>query len=92
MKKANSLIIAIAIRTLFYLLSGRMGNAAFGAVAPGNRITGFEFCDPWFLIIASVAIVIHLDGSYQETFLREGIYLCAFSSFPNCFFFFFNYS
>ncbi|OIT19608.1 amino acid permease 3 [Nicotiana attenuata] len=64
MKKAS--ILSIAITTVFYLLCGCMGYAAFGDDAPGNLLTGFGFFDPyWLLDIANAAIVIHLVGAYQ---------------------------
>uniref|UniRef100_A0A7C9DV60 Amino acid transporter transmembrane domain-containing protein n=1 Tax=Opuntia streptacantha TaxID=393608 RepID=A0A7C9DV60_OPUST len=64
MKKASS--ISIAVTTLFYMLCGCMGYAAFGDLAPGNLLTGFGFYNPfWLLDIANAAIVIHLVGAYQ---------------------------
>ncbi|XP_020594618.1 amino acid permease 3-like, partial [Phalaenopsis equestris] len=64
MKKAN--FISIAVTTVFYMLCGSMGYAAFGNSAPGNLLTGFGFYNPyWLLDIANVAIVIHLVGAYQ---------------------------
>nr|POE80777.1 amino acid permease 2 [Quercus suber] len=43
-----------------------MGYASFGDLAPGNRLTGFGFYNPyWLLDIANVAIVVHLVGAYQ---------------------------
>lgn len=64
MKKATT--ISIATTTIFYLLCGCMGYAAFGDEAPGNLLTGFGFFDPyWLLDIANIAIVVHLVGAYQ---------------------------
>ncbi|XP_009604405.1 amino acid permease 4-like [Nicotiana tomentosiformis] len=64
MKKAS--MLSIGITTIFYLLCGCMGYAAFGDDAPGNLLTGFGFFDPyWLLDIANAAIVIHLIGAYQ---------------------------
>lgn len=64
MKKAS--FISIAVTTVFYMLCGCMGYAAFGDLAPGNLLTGFGFYNPyWLLDIANVAIVIHLVGAYQ---------------------------
>ncbi|KAF5176915.1 Amino acid permease [Thalictrum thalictroides] len=64
MKKATS--ISIIVTTVFYLLCGCMGYAAFGDDAPGNLLTGFGFKNPyWLLDIANVAIVVHLVGAYQ---------------------------
>ncbi|KAL3539080.1 hypothetical protein ACH5RR_002446 [Cinchona calisaya] len=64
MKKAT--LLSIALTTIFYLLCGCMGYAAFGDHAPGNLLTGFGFYNPyWLLDIANVAIVVHLVGAYQ---------------------------
>ncbi|KAL2928161.1 Amino acid permease 2 [Bienertia sinuspersici] len=64
MKKAS--FISIAVTTIFYILCGCMGYAAFGDLAPGNLLTGFGFYNPyWLLDIANAAIVIHLVGAYQ---------------------------
>ncbi|XP_057769092.1 amino acid permease 3-like [Salvia miltiorrhiza] len=64
MKKAS--LISTAVTTLFYMLCGCMGYAAFGDLAPGNLLTGFGFYNPfWLLDIANAAIVIHLVGAYQ---------------------------
>ncbi|RWR78637.1 amino acid permease 3 [Cinnamomum micranthum f. kanehirae] len=64
MKKATT--ISVVVTTVFYLLCGCMGYAAFGDNAPGNLLTGFGFYNPfWLLDIAKVAIVIHLVGAYQ---------------------------
>ncbi|GMP88410.1 hypothetical protein CsSME_00040410 [Camellia sinensis var. sinensis] len=64
MKKATSL--SISVMTVFYLLCGCMGYAAFGDSTPGNLLTGFGFYNPyWLLDIANIAIVVHLVGAYQ---------------------------
>ncbi|KAI5355239.1 hypothetical protein PRUPE_1G491300 [Prunus persica] len=64
MKKAT--IVSVATTTLFYMLCGCMGYAAFGDSSPGNLLTGFGFFNPYWLIdIANAAIVIHLVGAYQ---------------------------
>ncbi|XP_042422273.1 amino acid permease 4-like isoform X1 [Zingiber officinale] len=64
MKKAT--LISVLTTTIFYMLCGCMGYAAFGDMAPGNLLTGFGFYNPyWLLDIANVAIVIHLVGAYQ---------------------------
>lgn len=64
MKKAT--LISVVVTTLFYMLCGCMGYAAFGDLAPGNLLTGFGFYNPfWLLDIANAAIVIHLVGAYQ---------------------------
>lgn len=64
MRKAT--LISVATTTLFYMLCGCMGYAAFGDASPGNLLTGFGFYNPYWLIdIANAAIVIHLVGAYQ---------------------------
>lgn len=64
MKKAS--FVSIVVTTVFYMLCGCMGYAAFGDLAPGNLLTGFGFYNPyWLLDIANAAIVIHLVGAYQ---------------------------
>ncbi|KAG8493869.1 hypothetical protein CXB51_011344 [Gossypium anomalum] len=64
MKKAT--LISVGVTTLFYMLCGCMGYAAFGDLSPGNLLTGFGFYNPfWLLDIANAAIVIHLVGAYQ---------------------------
>ncbi|KAL5648510.1 hypothetical protein ACJX0J_039319, partial [Zea mays] len=64
MQKATRL--SVATTTIFYMLCGCMGYAAFGDKAPDNLLTGFGFFEPFWLIdIANVAIVVHLVGAYQ---------------------------
>ncbi|KAG8364184.1 hypothetical protein BUALT_Bualt19G0100600 [Buddleja alternifolia] len=64
MKKAS--LIGISISTIFYMLCGVLGYAAFGNNAPGNFLTGFGFYDPFWLVdLANLCIVIHLIGAYQ---------------------------
>ncbi|KAI5394154.1 amino acid permease 6 [Lathyrus oleraceus] len=64
MKRAS--LIGILTTTLFYVLCGTLGYAAFGNAAPGNFLTGFGFYEPFWLIdIANVCIAIHLIGAYQ---------------------------
>ncbi|KAJ8765034.1 hypothetical protein K2173_010510 [Erythroxylum novogranatense] len=64
MKKAT--MFSIVVTTVFYILCGCMGYAAFGDNAPGNLLTGFGFYNPyWLLDIANAAIVVHLVGAYQ---------------------------
>ncbi|KAF5457890.1 hypothetical protein F2P56_021964 [Juglans regia] len=64
MKKAT--VLSVGVTTLFYMLCGCMGYAAFGNLTPGNLLTGFGFYNPfWLLDIANAAIVIHLVGAYQ---------------------------
>lgn len=64
MKKAS--LVSVAVTTVFYMLCGCFGYAAFGDTSPGNLLTGFGFYNPyWLLDIANVAIVVHLVGAYQ---------------------------
>ncbi|KAJ4838178.1 Amino acid permease 2 [Turnera subulata] len=64
MKKATK--ISVVVTTIFYMLCGCIGYAAFGDLAPGNLLTGFGFYNPyWLLDIANAAIIIHLVGAYQ---------------------------
>ncbi|KAM0972093.1 hypothetical protein ACFX13_020203 [Malus domestica] len=64
MKRATS--IGIATTTLFYVLCGCVGYAAFGNHAPGNFLTGFGFYEPFWLVdIANICIAIHLICAYQ---------------------------
>ncbi|CAL1362505.1 unnamed protein product [Linum trigynum] len=64
MKKAS--LVSIFVTTIFYMLCGCFGYAAFGDQSPGNLLTGFGFYNPyWLLDIANVAIVVHLVGAYQ---------------------------
>lgn len=64
MKRAS--LIGILTTTLFYVLCGTLGYAAFGNKAPGNFLTGFGFYEPFWLIdFANVCIAVHLVGAYQ---------------------------
>ena len=64
MKRAS--LIGIMTTTLFYVLCGCLGYAAFGNDAPGNFLTGFGFYEPFWLIdFANVCIAVHLIGAYQ---------------------------
>lgn len=64
MKKAS--LISVTVTTIFYMLCGSFGYAAFGDLSPGNLLTGFGFYNPyWLLDIANIAIVVHLVGAYQ---------------------------
>lgn len=64
MKRAS--LVGVSTTTLFYMLCGCIGYAAFGNDAPGNFLTGFGFYEPFWLIdIANVCIAIHLIGAYQ---------------------------
>ncbi|KAJ4964460.1 hypothetical protein NE237_024399 [Protea cynaroides] len=62
MKKAS--LIGVSTTTLFYMLCGCFGYAAFGNDAPGNFLTGFGFYEPFWLIdLANICIALHLIGS-----------------------------
>jgi amino acid permease len=75
MKKAT--VWSIIITSFYYMSIGMVGYAAFGDAAPGNLLTGFGFFEPyWLIIIANLAIVIHLLGAYQ---VRS---LCAYTPPP----------
>ncbi|KAK3017320.1 hypothetical protein RJ639_007163 [Escallonia herrerae] len=64
MKRAS--LFGVSTTTLFYVLCGCAGYAAFGNDAPGNFLTGFGFYEPFWLIdFANVCIAIHLIGAYQ---------------------------
>ncbi|VFQ75179.1 unnamed protein product [Cuscuta campestris] len=66
MKKAS--LIGVTTTTVFYILCGSMGYAAFGNKAPGNFLTGFGFYEPFWLVdFANVCIAIHLVGAYQAS-------------------------
>ncbi|CAI0409092.1 unnamed protein product, partial [Linum tenue] len=64
MKKASG--VAVSVSTVFYLLCGCFGYAAFGNRAPGNMLSASGFYEPFWLIdLANVCIVIHLVGAFQ---------------------------
>ncbi|XP_017248838.1 amino acid permease 6 [Daucus carota subsp. sativus] len=64
MKKAS--LAGVSTTTMFYMLCGCFGYAAFGNQAPGNFLTGFGFYEPFWLIdFANVCIAVHLIGAYQ---------------------------
>ncbi|KAK4745656.1 hypothetical protein SAY87_011968 [Trapa incisa] len=64
MKKAS--LVGVTTTTLFYMMCGCIGYAAFGNDAPGNFLTGFGFYEPFWLIdIANVCTVVHIIGAYQ---------------------------
>ncbi|KAJ0967731.1 hypothetical protein J5N97_024648 [Dioscorea zingiberensis] len=64
MKKSS--LIGVIITTIFYMLCGVCGYAAFGNNAPGNMLTGFGFYNPYWLVdIGNICIAIHLIGAYQ---------------------------
>lgn len=73
MKKAT--LFSITVTTVFYILCGCMGYAAFGDNAPGNLLTGFGFYNPyWLLDVANIAIVVHLVGAYQVCFIKQQLH------------------
>lgn len=89
MKKAT--LLGVSTTTIFYMLSGCIGYAAFGNDAPGNLLTGFGFYNPYWLVdLANACIVVHLVGAYQvfaqpvfafvETWARG---ICSKSKFIN---------
>nr|KAJ0197537.1 hypothetical protein LSAT_V11C700375230 [Lactuca sativa] len=64
MKRAST--VGVSASTLFYLICGTLGYAAFGNDAPGNYLTGFGFYEPfWVIDFGNLCIVIHLLGAYQ---------------------------
>ncbi|KAH7366191.1 hypothetical protein KP509_18G066700 [Ceratopteris richardii] len=64
MKKAN--LVGVSTTTMFYMLCGCMGYAAFGDDAPGNLLTGFGFYEPFWLVdLANACVVLHLVGAFQ---------------------------
>ncbi|KAJ0680907.1 putative amino acid transporter, transmembrane domain-containing protein [Helianthus annuus] len=64
MKKAAT--VGIFVCSMFYMMCGVLGYAAFGNDAPGNFLTGFGFFDPfWLVALANLCVVIHLLGAYQ---------------------------
>ncbi|KAH0877065.1 hypothetical protein HID58_064459 [Brassica napus] len=64
MKKAT--LAGVSTTTVFYILCGCMGYAAFGNRAPGDFLTDFGFYEPYWLInFANACIVLHLIAAYQ---------------------------
>ncbi|XP_057802597.1 amino acid permease 6-like [Salvia miltiorrhiza] len=64
MKRAST--VGILISTVFYMLCGVLGYAAFGNEAPGNFLTGYGFYEPyWLVFTANLFIAVHLLGAYQ---------------------------
>jgi len=64
MKRAS--LYGLSMTTIFYLLLGCTGYAAFGNDAPGNILTGYAFYEPYWLVdIANVCVIVHLAGAYQ---------------------------
>ncbi|KAH7442284.1 hypothetical protein KP509_03G080300 [Ceratopteris richardii] len=74
MRKATS--VGIGVTTIFYMLSGCVGYAAFGNDAPGNILMGFESYGPYWLIdFANACVVVHLVGAYQV--FSQPVYACV---------------
>lgn len=66
MKKAS--LIGVSTTTVFYILCGCIGYAAFGNIAPGDFLTDFGFYEPFWLVdFANICIAVHLIGAYQVT-------------------------
>ncbi|XP_010490519.1 PREDICTED: amino acid permease 8-like [Camelina sativa] len=64
MKRAS--LAGVSTTTVFYILCGCIGYAAFGNAAPGDFLTEFGFYDPYWLIdFANACIALHLIGAYQ---------------------------
>ena len=64
MKKAN--MIGIFTMTIFFLMCGCLGYAAFGNDTQGNMLTSFGFYEPFWLVdLGNVMIIVHLVGAYQ---------------------------
>ncbi|OEL17634.1 Amino acid permease 3 [Dichanthelium oligosanthes] len=65
MRRATA--VSVAVTTLFFMLCGCMGYAAFGDGAPDNLFTGFgsTYAPFWILDVANVAVVVHLAIAYQ---------------------------
>jgi amino acid permease len=77
MKRAS--LLGVSTTTMFYVLCGCVGYAAFGNKAPGNFLTGFGFYEPFWLVdFANICIAIHLIGAYQVNLF---IYAYIFSEF-----------
>ncbi|CAI0422070.1 unnamed protein product, partial [Linum tenue] len=64
MKRAS--LVGISTTTVFYLLCGCVGYAAFGKDAPGDLLSRSGFDHPvWLLNVANVCVAIHLIVAYQ---------------------------
>nr|XP_043617513.1 amino acid permease 6-like [Erigeron canadensis] len=65
MKKAS--LAGVSTTTIFYVLCGCIGYAAFGNDAPGNFLTDFGFYEPFLpmKLFTNVCIAVHLIGAYQ---------------------------
>ncbi|KAL6647837.1 hypothetical protein ACP70R_015274 [Stipagrostis hirtigluma subsp. patula] len=64
MKKAS--LYGLVVSTVFYLLLGIAGYAAFGNGAPGNLLSGAAFHEPFWLVdAANACVVVHFVAAYQ---------------------------
>ncbi|EFH66044.1 hypothetical protein ARALYDRAFT_471112 [Arabidopsis lyrata subsp. lyrata] len=64
MKRAS--LAGVSTTTVFYILCGCIGYAAFGNQAPGDFLTDFGFYEPYWLVdFANACIALHLIGAYQ---------------------------
>ncbi|EOA39339.1 hypothetical protein CARUB_v10012383mg [Capsella rubella] len=64
MKRAT--LAGVSTTTVFYILCGCLGYAAFGNHAPGDFLTDFGFYEPYWLVdFANACIALHLIGAYQ---------------------------
>ncbi|XP_058726841.1 amino acid permease 3-like [Vicia villosa] len=69
-------LICVIVASVFYILTGSIGYAAFGDNSPANLLTEFDFSfdrHSWLLNVANFAIIVHLAGSYQV--FSDPIYL-----------------
>ena len=62
----NAISLATLAITVFYMLCGLIGYAAFGSSAPGNLLAGFGSFKPlWIVDLANICLTVHLFGGYQ---------------------------
>ncbi|KAL1802247.1 hypothetical protein ACET3Z_030894 [Daucus carota] len=62
----NAISLATLAITVFYMLCGLIGYAAFGSSAPGNLLAGFGSFKPlWIVDLANISLAVHLFGAYQ---------------------------
>ncbi|OVA08531.1 Amino acid transporter [Macleaya cordata] len=77
MKKAN--LVGVTTTSVFYILSGCIGYAAFGNEAPGNLLSGVH--DPlWLVNFANVCIVVHIVCAYQKQILLTNLTVSSVES------------
>ncbi|XP_020147717.1 amino acid permease 6-like [Aegilops tauschii subsp. strangulata] len=64
MKKAS--LYGLSISTVFCMLLGVSGYAAFGNSVSGNILTGTAVHEPFWLIhLANICVILHFIGAYQ---------------------------